>query len=192
MNYFTNDWFSDSAIMYDILNSLTLYTGNERSGSKFFIKNDRKIKKPQSTKLGCTWRQKIGKKDRTYCPILKGYKTKLYEDHPELFDIFNEFRDLYFKDFEFDSVTINKMGKGVSVKPHFDKINVGDSILCAFGDYNGGETFIQQTDKKFKIIDCRDGIQKFNGAKIYHFVNTVKEGLRYSLVFYNSKNKIKI
>ena len=191
MTYFINDWYSDNAIMFSILDELELCTGNDRSGSKFFKKS-----KPkdicESCKFGGTWRCMRGKNVREKCPILKAYKTKLYEDHPELFDIFNEFRDLYFKDFEYDSVTINKMGMGVSVRPHFDKINVGESILCAFGDYSGGETFIQQTDKKFKIVDCREEIQKFNGAKIYHFVNTIKKGLRYSLVFYNSKNKIKI
>jgi len=190
MTYFVNEWFSDSAIMYSILDELELCTGNDRRSGFFIKKTPKDI--CESCKMGGTWRSMRGKKVREKCPILKAYKTKLYEDHPELFDIFNEFRDLYFKGFEYDSVTINKMGQGVSVRPHFDKINVGDSILCAFGDYNGGETFIQQNDKKFKIVDCRDGIQKFNGAKIYHFVNTIKEGLRYSLVFYNSKNKIKV
>jgi len=191
MTYFVNEWYSDSAIMFSILDELELSTGNDRSGTKFFIKKTPKdICK--SCKFGGTWRSMRGKNVRAKCPILNAYKTKLYEDHPELFDIFNEFRDLYFKDFEFDSVTINKMGQGVSVKPHFDKINVGDSILCAFGDYSGGETFIKKKNPHFEIVDCRNGIQKFNGATIYHFVNTIKEGLRYSLVFYNSKNKIKI
>ena len=43
MNYFIGDWYSDSAIMYSILNELTLYTGNDRSGTKIFIKNDRNL-----------------------------------------------------------------------------------------------------------------------------------------------------
>ena len=191
MTYFINDWYSDNAIMYSILDELPLSTGNDRSSNKFFKKSSPKDI-CESCKFGGTWRCMRGKNVREKCPILKAYKTKLYEDYPELFNVFNEFRDLYFKDFEYDSVTINKMGEGVSVRPHFDKINVGDSILCAFGSYSGGETFIQQNDKKFKIVDCREEIQKFNGATIYHFVNSIKEGLRYSLVFYNSKNKIKI
>ena len=190
MNYFIGDWYSDSAIMYSILDELTLYTGNDRSGSKIFIKNDKKVKKPQSCKLGCTWRQKIGKKDRTYCPILQGYKTKLYEDHPELFDVFNQYRDLYFKDFKFDSVTINYMSKGSSMKQHYDKVNVGESVLCAFGEYKGGNTFIQNIkNNNFTIYDARDEPIIFNGATRRHFVNTISEGQRFSLVFYNSKNK---
>jgi len=190
MNYFIGDWYSDSAIMYSILDDLTLYTGNDRSGSRFFIKNDRKVKKPQSCKMGCTWRQLIGKNIRTYCPILKGYKTKLYEEHPELFDVFNEYRDLYFKDFKFDSVTINYMSVGSSMKTHFDKVNVGDSVLVAFGSYNGGNTFIQNKNNyNYIIYDARDEPLIFNGAERRHFVNTVSNGERYSLVFYNSKNK---
>jgi len=190
MNYFINDWYSDSAIMYDLLNSLTLYTGNDRSGSKFFIKNDRSVKKPQSCKFGVTWRQLIGKNIRSYCPILKGYKTKLYEDHPELFNIFNEFRDLYFKDFEFDSVTINYMSVGSSMKTHYDKVNVGESVLVAFGEYKGGKTFIQNIkNNNYTIYDAREEPIIFNGAERRHFVNTISNGERFSLVFYNSKNK---
>lgn len=176
--------------MYSILNELTLYTGNDRSGSKIFIKNDKKVKKPQSCKFGTTWRQKIGKKDRNYCDKLKGYKTKLYEDHPELFDVFNEYRNLYFKDFKFDSVTINYMSKGSSMKQHYDKVNVGESVLCAFGEYRGGNTFIQNIkNNNFTIYDARDEPLVFNGATRRHFVNTISEGQRFSLVFYNSKSK---
>ena len=190
MNYFIGDWYSDSAIMYSILNELTLYTGNDRCGSKIFIKNDKKVKKPQSCKFGCTWRQMIGKNIRNYCPILKGYKTKLYEEQPKLFNVFNEFRDLYFKDFKFDSVTINYMSQGCSMKQHYDKVNVGDSVLCAFGDYHGGKTFIQnEKNRNYTIYDARDEPLIFNGATRRHFVNTISEGERFSLVFYNSKNK---
>lgn len=191
MKYFNNDWYSDSAIMYSILDDLTLYTGNDRNGTRFFIKNDRKVKKPQSCKFGSTWRQLIGKNIRNYCPILKGYKTKLYEEHPELFDVFNEYRDLYFKDFNFDSVTINYMAKGSAMKQHFDKVNVGESVLVAFGDYSGGNTFIQnEKNNNYTIYDARDEVIIFNGAKRRHFVNTVSTGERFSLVFYNSKNKV--
>jgi len=190
MNYFIGDWFSDSAIMYCILDDLTLYTGHDRSGTKFFIKNDKKVKKPQSCKFGTTWRQLIGKNIRTYCSKLKGYKTKLYEEQPQLFNVFNEYRDLYFKDFKFDSVTINYMSKGSSMKLHFDKVNVGESVLCAFGNYNGGKTFIQnEKNRNYTIYDARDEPLIFNGATRRHFVNTISEGERFSLVFYNSKNK---
>ena len=131
-----------------------------------------------------------GKNVRTYCPILKGYKTKLYEQHPELFDVFNEYRDLYFPNFKFDSVTINYMSVGSSMKTHFDKVNVGESVLVAFGNYNGGNTFIQnENNYNYIIYDARDEPLIFNGATRRHFVNTVSNGERFSLVFYNSKNK---
>ena len=186
---FTGDWHSDNAIMFSVLDSIPLYTGNDRCGSKIYKKNLTKTSKPESCKFGTTWRLMIGKEKREYCPILKGYKTKLYQDYPELFDVFNEFRDYYFKEFIFDSVTINKMPKGVSMKPHYDKMNVGESVLVAFGDYKGGNTFIKKDERNYKIVDARDEPQQFNGHTTHHFVSTIKEGLRYSLVFYNSKNK---
>ena len=38
--YFTGNYFSDSALMFDYLNELELVTGNERSGTKFFDNNN--------------------------------------------------------------------------------------------------------------------------------------------------------
>ena len=32
MKYFVNDWYADNAIMYSLLEELTLYGGQERAG----------------------------------------------------------------------------------------------------------------------------------------------------------------
>ena len=45
MTYFVGDWYSDSAIMFSILDDLELSTGNDRRGTKFFIK-----KTPRATR----------------------------------------------------------------------------------------------------------------------------------------------
>jgi hypothetical protein len=190
MSLFTGDWYSDNAIMYSILKDLTLYTGNDRAGTKFFIKNGKKTTKPQSCKFGTTWRCMIGTKIRTYSEKDKGYLTKLREEQPELHSIFKQFSDLHFEGFEWTDITINYMPKGTSMKLHLDKVNVGESILCAFGSYEGGNTFVKQDKgKNYKLYDCREDWIKFNGAEKKHFVSTVTEGERFSLVFYNSKNK---
>ena len=189
ITYFTGDYYSDSAIMFDYLNELELVTGAERSGSKFF--SNRNIKhKPDSTKVGYTWRKRRGNFDREYCPIHKLYKTKLNEDLPHLMNIFKEFRNHHFSGFEFSEITINKMYVGSKIKQHLDKINVGDSVLVAFGDYTGGKTIIQdEFNNNFSVVDARESPIIFNGSERLHSVTTINSGLRYSLVFY--KNKLK-
>ena len=190
MNTFTGDWLSDNAIMLEILSNIELYTGNDRAGTKFFIKNGKKTTKPQSCKFGTTWRCMIGSKVRTYSKKDKGYLTKLREEQPHLYSIFKEFSNYHFSDFQWTDITINYMPKGTSMKLHLDKVNVGPSILCAFGSYQGGHTFVKDVKgRNFKLFDCRDKPIKFNGAERKHFVSTVTEGERFSLVFYNSKNK---
>tara|TARA_R110000803_G_scaffold209395_1_gene278938 strand:- start:83 stop:652 length:570 start_codon:yes stop_codon:yes gene_type:complete len=185
--YFTGNWFSDSYIMFNILDSIQLITGNDRSGTKFFLSKG----KAQSAKWGTTWRKLIGKVEREKDDKSGLYKTKLMAEHPELIDIFNEYKHYYFKEFEFDQVTINYSPNGTIIKQHLDKVNVGDSVLVAFGDYSGGYTYIQnEKDRNFSMVDCREEITIFNGAERRHGVTAVN-GDRYSLVFYKNKYKIK-
>ena len=185
--YFVGEWYADSAIMLSILSELVLVTGNDRSGSKFFMSKG----KAQSAKVGCTWRQLIGKKVREKCEKTGLYKTKLLQEHPELMLIFNEYRDHYFKDFLFDQVTINYSPKGTIIRQHLDKTNVGDSILVAYGDYEGGKTYVEnEKDRNFTLTDCRNELLCFNGSQRKHGVTAVTSGNRYSLVFYKNKYKI--
>jgi hypothetical protein len=84
MNYFIGEWYSDNAIMYSILDELPLYPGNERSGSKFFLKTEKRTEKPISCAFKTTWRQNIGTKKRVFSEKDGGFLTKLYAEHPEL------------------------------------------------------------------------------------------------------------
>ena len=186
-NYFTGDYFCDSALMYDYLSELELYTGNERSGTKFFTK-EIGSKKPNPLKLGYTWRKRRGVKEREYDEKVGLYKTKMMEENPWLYDMFKEYQLLYFKDFEWTEITINHMPTGCRTKEHLDKINVGDSVLVAFGDYTGGKTYIQnKNDRNYIIEDARDEPLIFNGAERKHGVTTISSGDRFSLVYYKNK-----
>ena len=188
-NYFTGCFYSDSAIMQSILSELTLTTGNDRSGTKFFVSKG----KAQSAKIGTTWRKLIGTKTREKCEKSGLYKTKLLAEHPELMDIFYEYRDHYFPDFLFDQVTINYSPKGTIIRQHLDKTNVGDSVLVAFGEYEGGKTYIANIkDRNFTLTDCRNKIEIFNGSQRKHGVTAITSGSRYSLVFYKNKPKCSI
>lgn len=197
MKYFTGEWNADSFIMYDIISRIQLYSDDrgkkrkEHPNRKPIFHRVNKHIKPITCKYGTTFRQKIGNDIRPYDPVNKGYFTKARIDNPELMDVFNEYRDLYFPGFIFTDITINYMPPGAMMAPHYDRTNVGDSILVGFGDYTGGDTFIQnEDDRNYTGWDIRRQTLKFNGAMRHHFVSSVSSGERYSLVFYNGKNKV--
>jgi len=188
-NYFTGDFHADSYLMYDYLSQLEMYTGNERSGDKFFTK-EKGSKKPNSFKFGWTWRKRRGTGEREYDPEKKMYKSKAMEDNPWLLDMFKEYSSFYFPTFNWSEIQINNQTEGSRTREHLDKINVGDSILIAFGDYTGGRTYIKnKNDKNYEILDARHQPIQFNGAERKHGVTTVTSGDRFSLVFYNSSQK---
>lgn len=185
--YFTGEYFADSYLMYNYLDELRLRTGNERSGTKFFSRNNKR--KAESMKFGWTWRKKCGEGEREFDKEVGLYKTVLMKENPDLIDMFREYANYHFPDFKWTEITINRMPEGTSINMHKDKKNVGESILLAFGDYKGGLTYVKENDRHYKMYDARDGIVKFNGAEIRHGVTTVCEGTRFSLVFYNNVYK---
>lgn len=181
MKYFSNDWYSDCAIMYEYLEQMHIVSGTDRN--KLHYVNP---KIGGSSLYGYTWKGYLSPtKSRTKAPNEeKLYQTKLKDFHPDFINVAREFRDLYFPEFMFSQIQINK---NYRVGPHLDSSNVGESVLCAFGDYTGGEIFI---DVGSKIItkDPRDKPIKFNGSIYKHWVNNF-EGTRYSLVFFHNLKK---
>ena len=118
------------------------------------------------------------------------YKSKAMEDNPWLLDMFKEYSLNYFPKFVWSEIQINNQTEGSRTKEHLDKINVGDSILVAFGDYTGGRTYIKNiNDKNYEILDARHQPIQFNGAERKHGVTTITSGERYSLVFYKNKER---
>lgn len=181
---FTGEWFTDNFIMSNILSEVEYYSGTER-------KKILKVSKGNGSMLyGTTWRSYLSPgKSRTPSPWKNLYYTKAHDDNPHLEKIFKEFANLYFKDFDYDQVQMNK---NYAIPRHIDSKNVGESVLVAFGDYeNGGLTIVEYEDK---IIahDPRDGPVKFDGSKYYHRVTKHSNGDRYSLVFFKNNKKVLI
>ena len=181
---FNNDWISDLCILKDILDQLSFQTSSTRQ------KNMLTIPKSQGGSMlyGSTFRQhptwySVQREQDPKNPKLN--LTKAKSDYPELQAIFEEFASLYFKDFKWNSVHLNK---NYATPPHFDSKNVGESILVALGDYKGGNTCLY--NEKSRIIekyDARDEPLKFDGSKILHWVDQIKGNEdRYSLVFFYS------
>jgi len=183
-NYFTGDWEQDSAIMYDILEQIEFYSGTER---KNMIYVPQKI--GGSMLYGVTWKKYLSpEKDREYDADTGLYKTKIYAEHPELKFVYKEFANYHFPEFEWSQVQMNK---NFPCPPHFDSKNIGESVLCCFGEYKGGCTCLYDDDSKSIMkYDPRTSPLKFNGAKILHWVDSIRgKHTRYSLVFFNN-NKL--
>jgi hypothetical protein len=180
---FLGEWFSDCAIMYTILEELPFYTGTERKKMLY--------SKGHSMLYGTTWKAHLTYRDgkqifREPDKETSKFKTKMYSEYPALKQIFREFAEYHFPDFEYTQVQMNK---DFPCPPHFDSLNIGESVLCVFGDFLDGETCLyNENTRKIEKYDARDAPFKFNGSKILHWVRPIRsKGTRYSLVFFNNK-----
>ena len=185
--YFTGMFHADVGIIYSILEEVKFYSGTERQ-NMIRHKNDGSM---GSMNYGYTWKGYL-KRDpdgnmvyRTSSPYPGLYKTKVMDDYPHLENVFREFQDLYFPEFNYTSVQCNK---NFPCPRHIDSTNVGESILLCLGDYEGGELVVEgfQADGSDAIVDNKNSIFQFNGAKYYHWVKPF-QGTRYSLVFFSNK-----
>lgn len=189
MNYFINDFDGDCLILLSYLEQLEYYAGNERRTGQF---KGVKINKGNGSMLyGWTRKGFLKKyKDgtttfREKCPITGLCKTKCKAMYPELDNIFKEFSQLYFPDFKWTQVQLNKNYK---CPAHYDSSNIGNSILLTLGDYTGGKTIVKINDEEI-IHDSHHKLVKFDGSKYQHWT-TDFEGDRYALIFFNNNKLI--
>jgi len=177
-NYFCGDFEVDNKIMEAFLDDMIIVSGTARNTML-------KVKKSigGSALFGETWRGYLSPtKNRTRSKRFKNlYQTKLMDDHPDMIEVFKEFRDIYFPDFFYTQIMINK---NFPCPPHKDSSNVGDSYLISFGDYSGGRTIVHYEEGK-EYLNSRLTPITFNGSKYTHEVEPF-EGKRYSLVYYNN------
>jgi len=107
------------------------------------------------------------------------YKTRgecrLNRKYPKLLIMIDELMDKYLPDFSYTTIQINK---NIECLPHFDKNNVGKSIIIGLGDYeDGGELVIEG-----KEYNVKNKLLMFNGKR-GHWVNPWK-GDRYTLTYF--------
>lgn len=176
MKFFIGEWYSDLAILETYMRTIEYKTGTNRL---------KKFKIPKNIGGSITYGYvKFGymspRKNRKYCEKNKMYESVLLTERPELMEVFSEFRDIYFKDFEFNSIQLNY---NYALGPHRDKGNCGESVLVCCGDYTGGDTVVELEDRNI-LFDAREMPIRFDGSKYIHYVNSF-EGDRFSLVFYN-------
>ena len=175
MKFFIGEWYSDLAILECYMRTIKTKTSTDRL-RKFKIKNS----VGYSATYGVVKKKWLSATtEREYCEKTGLYKTTLYSDRPELMEVFTEFRDIYFRDFEFNSIQLNK---NYALGRHRDRGNNGNSVLVACGDYSGGATVVEY-ENEIKKYDARLNPIIFDGCKYYHYVEPFV-GDRYSLVFY--------
>ena len=187
--YFINDWQSDCCILTSYLNEIEFYAGTERRSGQF--KGVSIPKGCGSVCYGTTWKSYL-KKDkltgeniyRTKDPVTGRYFTKVRDMYPELELIFKEFSLLYFRNFKYSQVQINK---NYLCPPHKDSSNVGESILLTLGDFTGGNTQVQIENDVIIDYNSHHNIVKFNGSKYLHWTEPFV-GNRYAVVFFNNYN----
>tara|TARA_R110002012_G_scaffold5225_1_gene24070 strand:- start:271 stop:858 length:588 start_codon:yes stop_codon:yes gene_type:complete len=182
-SYFTGDWFADNYIMTTILDNIEFYCGGDRV--RMMTKNKMKAVPKSvggSMLYGLTWRSRNSDTKTKKLDEETGlYMTKIKEETPELNQIFREFAFYYFPDFKWEQVQMNKNYK---CPPHKDSQNIGESVLCCFGDFKGGETVVEYEDKQL-VVNASFEPVKFNGSLNKHYVKDFT-GTRYSLVFFKN------
>jgi hypothetical protein len=106
--------------------------------------------------------------------------------YPWMLSLFKEFIKVHNRNFEFDTVYVNK---NTIVQRHVDSKNTGESLLVGFGPYTGGQTtlYINGKPKKFHI---KSQSLIFNGSEIPH-KSEIFKGTRYSLVFFKRRKNSK-
>jgi hypothetical protein len=181
--YFTGEWEADNVIMSEYLEEVEYYSGTER---RQMLKVS--PKEGGSMLYGTTWRGPYlsPTKQRTVDPETGLFKTKVWDDNPHLKAIFKEFATIYFPNFVYTQVQMNK---NFPCPPHKDSMNIGESVLCCFGEYTGGATCLYMNDKIVKL-DPREKPELFNGSEVLHWVEQYR-GTRYSLVFFNNNKTYK-
>lgn len=180
MNYFTGEWYADCMILTEYIKEIRWYGGASDKRKKLG-----KLGKYNNSMLyGLTFRNPpniIKTKD----PITGKFFTLCRTENPHLMDVYREFGSLYFSDFVFTQVQMNRNWK---CGKHIDGKNVGESILVVLGEHIGGDTAVYYDGLNEPPIFENGKIApiKFDGSKYYHECMPF-EGERFSLVFFNTK-----
>ena len=188
MTYFNgNDWYGDCLILETFLDDMEFYSGTERQK---LYRHSNKTGNIGSMLYGYTWRGYLSPtKSRTPSKYSGLYQTKCLDLYPLFAEVAEEFASLYFPNFEWCNIQLNKC---FPIPPHFDSVNIGESIILGVGDYTGGLLNIDTGDEIQKV-DIHYKTHIFNGSKYEHWVENFK-GTRYSIVFFKNRtlmNKIK-
>jgi len=84
-------------------------------------------------------------------------------------------------DFEFNGIYLLK---NTQSPKHKDTGNIGESMLCSFGNYKGCKIVIEGNE-----LDASENPIIFNGAELEHWNTALESGDKYSIIYFNHKLK---
>jgi len=116
----------------------------------------------------------------------KGFQEAAANRHmPKLFEACVAIGNLVVpKGWVYNTITLNH---GVKAKKHKDKLNVGDSVIVAVGDFSGGGLYTFKPDGSDPTLNnIKDRPALFNGSVVPHQTEDFK-GERYTLIFFTMK-----
>ena len=116
------------------------------------------------------------------CGVFGLYPSSNNANHPHVFQLLTELADAI--GFKCTTFCVNRNFK---CKMHRDKVNEGDSIIVALGDFTGGELIIEDDSDGVEgvehLFDIKYKFLQFDGAKYRHGTEPF-DGERYSIVMY--------
>ena len=181
LEYFTGELETDGEIMEGILSYIDIKSGTNRKNM---------CKEGGSVLYGSSWQgflsydkvsgEKILRKRDPDRP--SRFLTKLKVERPDLMDVFEEYRNLHFPQFQFNQVMINK---SYPIGRHKDKKNCGVSYLVTFGEFQGGKTRVYglHAGVDYSDLDSKNSPVSFDGSQLEHECLPF-QGDRYALVFF--------
>lgn len=127
----------------------------------------------RSTTFGVAYKKWQGHK---YAPCVNNKK------YPELYEAILKVA-IKFCPIPFYAIQVNH---NYAATPHYDKNNVGHSMIFAIGHYKGGELCARNGDN-CKEFDVGYKPVIMDATAVKHWVNAVTEGDRYSFVLFTGK-----
>jgi len=189
---FSGDLEMDCILLYNFLDFELEGSKSGTARKEMFEKghNKRQEKGSYSITIGHTFRGYISpNKNRNPSKIFSNmYETTALSRKPYILDELKEFANLHFPYFNWTEIQVNF---NWASPPHYDKGNIGQSIILGLGDYTGGELNIAKYNDDcswVESIDIHDKIYKFDGSKYQHWTQPY-QGNRMSIVFYNINKK---
>ena len=105
------------------------------------------------------------------------YPSTKNDRYPRLFALLTTLTELI--GFKCTTFCINR---NFQCKMHRDRVNEGESVIVALGEYTGGELIIEH-DGKRQLFDLNRKFLRFDGAYYLHGTRPF-QGQRYSIVMY--------
>jgi hypothetical protein len=110
-------------------------------------------------------------------------KSRMSKKHPEIHDELMRLSKVVCPNHPFTTIYMNR---NIQCEKHKDKSNVGELVIVSFGEYEGGDLFIEG-----ERCSAKHHPIKFDGTTQEHWNPKDLVGTKYSLVFFTHKAIIK-